>query len=62
MGYYLEVVHRWLSEQTHLCWAFFRRFCGVMGGFGLSQWLMVLAVVLLFALFALRGYGSRSSY
>jgi hypothetical protein len=62
MGYYIDSVHRWLSEQSNLCWIWFKRFCSLMGGFGLTQWLIVLAVVLVFALFCLKGYGSRSSY
>lgn len=62
MGHYIEVVHRWLSEQSNLCWVWFMQFCSVMGRFGLTQWCIVLAVVLVFAFFCLKGYGSRSSY
>lgn len=62
MGYYIEVIHHWLGEQSNQCWALFRRFCGIMSGFGLTQWLIVLAVVLVFAFACLKGYGSRSSY
>jgi hypothetical protein len=62
MGHYIDLVHRWLSEQSDLCWIWFKRFCGVMGSFGLTQWFLVLGVVIVFAFFCLKGYGSRSSY